>query len=373
VQPGDALAQTQAKPEPARARWYHTVLGLVVILALLGCVCGCGWLVLRHFVDRASSNAARAKTGDCLADSRGGHPLYRRVSCRDRTARYRVFAVADGRHSRPNPCVDVPGASRLYKIDFTIVCIGDKDADPARSANLAAPGDCLRVVRGADPERLTCTDPRANFTVLRRRTDVDISTMPMPGLPSNDPCADQPRTVTEYELNWEYEGPTPATPAPAPGLARHVDLLFCLARVHEPPPAVPDAPANCRFVTADGVLTALNAAQGQHHRSAQQTGVNSDGECQYQLIRDDGGADQVTIELTGDLGWPPPRISSDRQEFTLDGATAAWRAEKLGGGGYFAVQRPAGTFEIDFVFRGSSPSLREAAIQIYRAAAPHLP
>jgi hypothetical protein len=353
----------------------RTVPFRVLILAVLGCLCGGGWLVVRHFVDGANSNVDRADVGDCLADNSGADPPYRRVSCQDRTARYRVFKVGDSRRSGASPCRDVPGATRLLEIDFKIVCIGAKDADPARSPNIAKQGDCLRVVRGAEAERLDCTDPRANFTVRRRLTDVFISDLPRaPGMPDDVPCKDAPDTATTYELNWRYEGTTPGTPVPhLPG--RNVELLFCLARIHLPPPAVPDGPANCRFVTADSVLAAVNGAEGHHHRSAWLGGATGDEPCQYGLLRDDGQTDFVTIELTGDLGWPPsgPGWAGDRQDFPVDGATAAWRAYPIGGGGHLAVQRPACTFTLDLLTRDGSAFLREAATQIYRAAAPHLP
>jgi hypothetical protein len=315
----DAPIPAQPKPVRRLRGW----IGCLVVLAIAAGVCAGGWLVVRYL----AAGADNANVRDCLADDRGENPPYRRVSCEDGEARYRVLAIAERPSTGANPCVDVPGASRLFETtrDNQTVCIGDKDADPARSANIAREGDCLRVVRDADAERLDCADPRANFEVLRRLTNVFVSDLRAPpGVPTDGPCSDVPATTTRYSFQWRSEDVAPRGPK-LPG--RHFDLMFCLGRVHEPPPAVPNAPVSCRFVTADGVLAAVNAVDGKR---------------------------------------------DNREEFTLDGMKAAWRVGSLGVG-YLSVARPGGNFEVILVFESGYPFLREAAVEIYRAAGPHLP
>jgi len=342
--------------------WYVGLL-IVVVAAILVCDGG-GWLVVRYF----SASSDNAKVDDCLADDGEARPPYRRVGCDDGAARYRVLAVADWTGTGPNPCVEVPGASRLYDTeDNKIVCIGDKDADPTKSANIAREGDCLRIQRDADAQRLDCTDPLANFEVLRRLTDVYVSELRVPGTPDDGPCSDIPEVATRFAYQWRSEDVTPR----APGLpGRHYDLLFCLGRVHEPPPAVPDAPGSCRYLAADDVLAAVNAVAGNRYSSVSPGRPSGPEACTYQLSKESGGRDTVTIETTGIFDWPPP--DGGREEFMLDGERAAWRANPIGVG-YLGVARPGGNVEIVLVLDGGSPFLREAAVEIYRAAAPHLP
>ena len=350
--------------QPKAVRRLRGWIGCLVVLGIAGGLCGGGWLVVRYL----AAGADNANVRDCLADDRGENPPYRRVSCEDDGARYRVLAIAERPSTGANPCVDVPGASRLFETtrDNKTVCIGAKDADPARSANIARDGDCLRVVRDADAERLDCADPRANFEVLRRLTDVFVSDLRAPpGVPTDAPCSDIPATTTRYSFQWRSEDAAPRGPN-LPG--RHFDLMFCLGRVHEPPPAVPNAPVSCRFVSADGVLAAVNAVDGKLHRSVSPGRPAAREACAYALFRHERGRDAVTIEMTGEFAWPP----DNRQEFTLDGMKAAWRAGSLGVG-YLSVARPGGNFEVILVFESGYPFLREAAVEIYRAAAPHLP
>jgi hypothetical protein len=325
-------------------------------------VCGGVWLVVRY----VTSSSDEVKVGDCLADDPEERPPYRRVSCEDGAARYRVLTVNDGQRPGANPCVDVPGASRLFDTeDNAIVCIGDKDADPAKSANIAREGDCLQVRRDADAQRLDCGDPATNFQVLSRLTDVFVGGLRVPGAPDDGPCSDEPSTVSRFGYQWRSEDATPRAPGPA---GRHYDLLFCLARVHEPPPAVPDAAVNCRFVAAEALLAAVNLVAGNRYRGVGPGHANGTAPCTYPLIKESGGADAVTIEMTGTFDWPPP----DREQFTLDGLPAAWRANPTGVG-YLSVAQPGGNFEVVLSFDGGSSWLRDAAVEIYRAAAPHLP
>lgn len=355
----DAPGRTQPKNE----RWYFA-LGLVLVLGLVGGVCGGGWLLVRQFV----AGPDQANVDDCLEDDREARPPYRRVSCDDGAARYRVLAVEDWTAFGANPCVDVPGASRLFELpdDDKIVCIGEKDADPMRSANIAREGDCLRMRRDGEAERLDCTDPQANFEVLRRLTDVVVSDLRAPGSPDDGPCSDVPGVATRFAYQWRSEDVTPRAPN-LPG--KHYDLVFCLARVNVPPPAVPDAPANCRFVTADDVLAAVNAVGGNRHTRGGPGQANGDAPCDYPLFKESGGHDVVNIEMTGSFDWPP---ADEWEEFTLDGAMAAWHASSFGVG-RLAVARPGGNFNVVLSFDGGQPGMREAAVEIYRAAAPHLP
>jgi hypothetical protein len=351
--------------EESPFRWYYAALALLVVVGLVACVCGGGWLYLRN----RKASPDNAQLHDCLAEDRGSTPPFRRVSCDDGAARYRVLEVADWMAFGPNPCVDVAGARRMFDTtdNKKIVCIGDKDADPTKSANIARDGDCLRVVRDADAQRLPCSDPTTNFKVLRRLTDVFVSNLgPVPGGAPEGPCVDVPDTATQYAYQWRSEDESPKVAMPA--LGKHYDLLFCLARVHEPPPAVKNAKPNCRFISAEAVLAAVNAAGGDHHSHAAPVQTTGNGPCDYTLFRDAGGHDGIIVELTGNFDWPPP----DHQEFTIDGVKAAWRSGATLPVGYLVVARPGGNFKLILTFT-SAANLREAAVRVYRAAAPHLP
>lgn len=98
------------------------------------------------------------------------------------------------------------------------------------------------------------------------------------------------------------------------------------------------------------------------------TGGAGGNPCTYSLSRDRPGRDMVYVWLTAESAWPP----SGTREFSLDGTPAAWRDNTLGGG-YLYVDRPTGRFEVTVVFDASYRFSREAAIQIWRAAAPHVP
>jgi hypothetical protein len=335
------------------------VLRVVAVVAVLGCLVG-GVFAVRGYLGAPG----RADVGNCLADA-GGRPGYRLVDCDDQAARYRVLTVseADG-----NPCVDVPGASRLYSIDDKVFCVGRKDADPAKSANIAKNGDCLRIGRDVEAERLDCADPKANVKVLRRLTDVTYDVIP--GV-SEGPCADTdvPDTVLTYAYDWESDTP------PNPHYSRrgkHADLLFCLARINEPPPAVPDAHPSCRYVSGDAVLAAVNAAVGTRYVEVEAS-FAGDGTCVYQIGsgRYLGGG-IISIKLNADTTWPP----LDAEEFDIDGLKAAWETGSYGdpqsGRGHLYIDRQTGRFEIVLGF-DTFAATRELAIAIYRAAAPHVP
>lgn len=336
-------------PSPVR----RLVLGIVAIVAVLGCLAG-GVFALRAYL----GDPERADVEDCLADA-GGRPGYRLVDCDDQAARYQVLTVskADG-----NPCVDVPGASRLYRIDGKVFCVGRKDADPAKSANIAKDGDCLRIGRDVEAERLRCADPKANVKVLRRLTGVTYDVVPSF---SKGPCADVPGTVLTYIYDWKSDTP-PDRRSALPG--KHAELLFCLARVNEPPPAVPGANPQCRYVSGAAVLAAVNAAGGNRYAAVNVSLAGPFG-CDYRIGRDRTSRDgNIMIKLGADTTWPP----SDMEEFAIDGVKAAWRPNRLGGG-YLYIDRPTGRFEIVLVLDETSTATREAAVAIYRAAAPHVP
>ena len=94
--------------------------------------------------------------------TRRTRPPYCRVSCDDAAAKYRVLAVADWTPFGANPCVDVPGASRLFELpgDDKIVCIGEKDASSASTA--ANPACARRPSRSTVPPSRTCRSPTAS-------------------------------------------------------------------------------------------------------------------------------------------------------------------------------------------------------------------
>lgn len=341
------------------------LLGCAIIIVLAACLFSGGWLIVRHF----TAGAGKATTNDCLADDKGADPPYRRVDCDAKAAKYRVLQIAGWSVSGPNPCVEVAGASHSYEqygdgANKTI-CIGDKDADPATAANAAKVGDCLLVSRDRDALRTDCGDRRANFTVLRRLLDASVGGLSVPGSQSDGPCASVPGTVTTYGLQWRAVGPPVST---MHVIGQHYDLLLCLKRVNEPPPAVATGPVNCRYLTPSGVLAAVNAVDGSRFQSAQITATTADAPCTYVLLGG-GRRDVVTIEMTGEMQWPP----ADHTELVIDGVKAAWQADPLGLGiGTLSVQRTSGRLEIG-VKAGDGADVRGIAESVYRAAAPHVP
>jgi hypothetical protein len=336
-------------------------------LVFLTVVAGCCWGG-RLIVGNIAAGPDYVNLHDCLTDDPGADPPYERVACDDAAAKYRALLVVEPTPRDGNPCLDVPGASRLYEIsddgDSKTVCLGTKDADPAKAANTARDGDCLRIGRGVEAERLDCKDPRANVKVLRRLTRVVIGVLE--GY-VDGPCADVPGTALRYVYQWHSDrsssgGRTDNLPG------EYVDLLFCVARVNEPPPAVPGAAYSCRFITRAGMLAAVRAAGGSEYIAV--SGGTSGGRnpCVYSLVRETHRSDTVVLWFKVEDGWPPDKA----EEFTVDGQPLAWRTSATGRGGDLYVDRPTGRLEIK-ILRDDPSKAREMAVAIYRAAARHLP
>jgi hypothetical protein len=342
---------------------------LLILLCVLGLLGKCGQLVVRHFL--ASGN--HAKVHDCLAEDHGGKPPYRRVSCDGGSAKYRVLKVTGLPHTGDSPCLDVASASRSYETtsqhNAKTVCIGAKDADPARSVNIAKEGDCLRVERGVDAERADCADPRTHFRVERRIKG--YSAGGLPGLRGPDICASAPGAVAKYLYKWQSE-PEPRQSGRTPR-GVYYDVVFCLSRVRAPPTAVAGGPVNCRYITGGGLRAAVNAVEPGHTKALRLANITGNMPCRYAVNRADYAYDTVEIEMSGDLTWPP---AGGGRGFTIDGVQAAWRETAPGHEGFLSVERPGGRFDVYVSVPSLVPgvaALRDLAAQIYRAAAPHLP
>jgi hypothetical protein len=338
---------------------------IAVVASVVLALCGVGAAVaIRSYL----ADPGRAKVGDCLAPDADRPVPYRKVGCDDPGAGFTVLtaAEADG-----NPCVDVPGASRLYTIERRTFCVGRKGADPARAANVAKDGDCLRIGRDIEAERRPCADPEANVEVLRRLTDVPVersSRPPLPGLPGKPgPCAEVERTELAYTYEWRSDPPRkPVVPSFS---VTTVDLMFCLARVNLPPAVASDQGQDCRYVTVDALLAAVVATSGMQYTEISGHLAGPFG-CTFELtLSASVPRDRIDLQLSAEPKWPP----ADGQEFDLDGVKAAWHLGVGGEVGTLSVARPIGRFEITLVSLGALNQPRETAVAIWRLAAPHVP
>ena len=339
------------------------VIAAVAVVVLVLCGVGTAVAVRSYLAD-----PGRAEVGDCLAPDAGRPVPYRKVGCDDPEADFTVLtaAEADG-----NPCVDVPGASRLYTIERRTFCVGRKGLDPARAANVATDGDCLRIARDIETERRPCADPEANVEVLRRLTQVRVersSLPPLPGVPGKPgPCAEVERTELAYTYEWRSDPPrAPVVPSFS---VTTVDLMFCLARVNLPRTVAPDREQDCRYVTADALLAAVVATSGMQYTEINGSTAGPFG-CRFELtLGRHVPRDSIELRLSDEPRWPPDA----EEEFDLDGAKAAWHLGSSGQVGTLSVARPIGRFEINLVSLGAWSKPRETAVAIWRLAAPHVP
>jgi hypothetical protein len=195
--------------QPAQAKKASPLGCLVVLLLVLAVGGGGGYLLWAK--DKDSLN--RAKEGDCLRETRDDKESpFRIVACGDAKAEYKVLKLKP----RSADCKDVAGAQRAAFNDDNNVCIGDKDADPAKAINVAKEGDCVSM-SGGEAQRVDCSAPDAQYKVLKRLTDVlEIN--------AKSACNGVAGAETAYQWNWQSDGQFS-------NLSRmNVDLILCLGK-----------------------------------------------------------------------------------------------------------------------------------------------
>lgn len=129
---------------PVRRRRTGLIVALVGAAVLLVALAVTAGLVLR------GQNVATAGVGDCLHLDQSEQSFVRR-DCGAADADHRVLAVTDGTRA----CIEVVGTTRTIDVNARVLCVGEKDADPARAVNGAKVGECL-TVSGQDAERAPC-------------------------------------------------------------------------------------------------------------------------------------------------------------------------------------------------------------------------
>jgi len=329
---------------PRRPRRAARYLVAIVILAL--CVAGVTYGLLRL----TGSPVQDLKTGDCVADDDGQNPPYQPVNCTDPTASYTVLAVLD--RDAAQPCRTVAGASSLFSTDKSVVCLGAKGVDPATAINVATDGDCVDIEL-RDAYRLQCSDPKANYQVIKRLTDVPHSI-------TKDECAGVPGTIQAYAWNW-----TSSDPRDISGVTD--DVVLCLKQGPGPGIIAASASAsnsNCRFITDAEMSSAVSKAAGKTYTVKS----HSDGTfgCDYQFAKP---KDYVEVEWSPELAFRP---GTGGDLFTVDGLRAEWDPGE--GDRALSVAVPAGMFSVVMRLAGESSSqARKVAVAVFQPARPRLP
>ena len=150
---------------------------------------------------------------DCASGSATGPSSVKLVSCADSSATLRVLGHVDN----VNDCVNVPGtAVAYYDSEQTrdSLCLGPKDADPARGMNSAQVGDCLTDFQGSDVSKLDCGDAAAAYRVLSRKATGSAG-----GEDLLTNCFDTPGSTAHY--TWTLH-------STRPGIPLESGLSFCL-------------------------------------------------------------------------------------------------------------------------------------------------
>jgi hypothetical protein len=240
----------------------------------------------------------RAVAGDCVVDDLTRTPSYRLVPCTDPAAGFRVLAVLDESDGGDKSCQFVAGASTEVSIEQGDVCLGRADVDPETAVNAADEGDCLRLqrppVRDSEPLRLDCSDSRANYRVLARRTDLSSLDYQY----GDDPCANVPGAVTSHAWTWR-----------SPGMTFGRATILCLG------PHDPDGPECAAVSPADMALAVISVVGRPYAVSSREW--TAPGTCEYRF----DGDDIVRITRTKE---PYHRGSGD-DEVVLRDARGFWR------------------------------------------------
>jgi hypothetical protein len=165
---------------------------LVISLTLIGATaCGMG-------VDQ----------GDCVVQNGGVSGLLTVECSEDRALRVLEVRADDAK------CHDVPGVTESYAEEHgSLYCLGPPDADPGKAINTAQVGDCAARYGSNKPlKRMDCSNPDADFRILRRVAEVT---------PSGHECDAVTGTTSRYE--WALK---------PSGFARDTSpdgVVFCLA------------------------------------------------------------------------------------------------------------------------------------------------
>jgi hypothetical protein len=190
---------------PAGGKKASGLISIVVLVLVAAGIYGVSWFTHRNDIDKAA-------VGDCATYDTGKDSPFAKADCSDAAATYVVLKQVGS----SKECIDVAGAERSISIKGGYFCFGLKGVDPATSINVAAVGDCLKVV-GNDATRVPCTAPEATHKVLKRATDVVKS-------PTTDPCDSEKATDAEYGWSWHSDDGIDLS-----GLK--TDVVLCLAEL----------------------------------------------------------------------------------------------------------------------------------------------
>jgi hypothetical protein len=176
------------------------VMGLVFAVVVVAAVVVGGVRLAGYISEQAATDIDNAAVGDCVRETPDDSTSPMRIiPCDQAGASHRV--LGEQAYGSDEDCIDVAGATRQVSSDKGRLCLGDKDLDPARSANAAKVGDCL-AVRGDDAETLPCSDPRARHRVLSREKKTSL----LKSGPSE--CRNIPGSETSYTISWEGDALT---------------------------------------------------------------------------------------------------------------------------------------------------------------------
>ncbi len=153
-------ARPDAGSSGTMKKFLYAVVPIVVAAAL--------WFGLPYLLDSTTGIGA-APVGACVAQTEPGdlNSALEVRDCADPAATLTVLAQVDG----SKDCFTIAGTVHQSSVDLPErrTCFGAKGADPQRSTNTAAAGECL-TADGA--ERTPCTAPDAATRILQRLDNV---------------------------------------------------------------------------------------------------------------------------------------------------------------------------------------------------------
>jgi hypothetical protein len=157
-------ARTDSSSSGTLKKFLYAAVPIVIAAAL--------WFGLPYLLDSTTGIGA-APVGACVAQSEPGNlnSALELRDCADPAATLTVLAQVDG----AKDCFSIAGSVHESTVDLPErrTCFGAKGADPNRSINTAAAGECLTANA---IERTPCTAPDAATRILQRFDDVPKET-----------------------------------------------------------------------------------------------------------------------------------------------------------------------------------------------------
>jgi hypothetical protein len=351
--PGESLeTDTSRQWQRRRSLW---VAGIIAAVVLVVAVVVFGETSYQR---PATGEVANARAGDCVRSDVGQDPPYRLAPCGAADAEFTVLRMLPS-GTGAQQCPLVPGAALWFTADDRIACLGKKGVDPATAVNVAQEGDCLHFDAGGgptrgEPMRVSCSDPRADYTLIRRLLGVANY---------GSPCAAVPGTTRRYGWNWINEDAAIRSRAT-------IDVLLCLgpsesakAAAAASKSAEAAATNRCRFVTIEEMSAAVSRATGDTYIAV--SAVQTESECAYRFDENSS----LRTSFTPSTYFRP---GSADQTLTVDGLRAIYGPGE--GTRALSVFLPQGQFSVvAYTMKGiGDTAAKKIGTEVFRVARPRL-